>query len=87
MRLKTMMSAVIPTPRRKGVRGSPAARKAPVSMKNIIRPKMLLNIARINGSASAFTSGAAFTTASRVGEAQYPPIAITLDKASTVRKA
>ena len=36
-------------------------RKAPLSMKNIISPKLPTNIARRNGSASRCTSGAAFT--------------------------
>ena len=57
------------TPSRSGVCGSPAARNAPLSMKNIIMPKMPTNIARRNGSASACTSGAAFTRRSSAGAA------------------
>ena len=38
--LKTIVSTVIATPRRSGVCGSPAARNAPLSMKNIIMPMM-----------------------------------------------
>ena len=67
MTLNTIVRTVIVTPRRSGVRGSPAARNAPLSMKNIIMPKMPMNIARMNGSASACTSGAAFTLSSSVG--------------------
>ena len=52
-----MVSTVIATPSRSGVCGSPAARKAPLSMKNIIMPNMPMNIARRNGSASARTVG------------------------------
>ncbi len=70
--LKTMVSTVITTPSRSGVRGSPAARKAPLSMKNIIMPKMPTNIARRNGSASRCTSGAALTSSSSAGAATYP---------------
>ena len=52
MTLKLTVSTVIARPSRSGVRGSPAARNAPLSMKNIIMPKMPMNIARRNGSAS-----------------------------------
>jgi hypothetical protein len=38
-------------------------------MKNIIMPRMPRNMARRNGSASCRTSGAAWTTSSRVGAA------------------
>ena len=55
--LNAIVSTVIATPSRSGVRGSPAARNAPLSMKNIIMPKMPMNIARRNGSASALHLG------------------------------
>ena len=38
--LKTTVSTVIVMPSRSGVRASPAARNAPLSMKNIIMPRM-----------------------------------------------
>ena len=47
----------------------PAARNAPLSMKNMIKPTMPTNIMRRNGSASARTSGAAFTSVSSQGAA------------------
>ncbi len=49
MMLKTMVSTVMITPSRSGVCGSPAARNAPLSMKNMSMPKMPMNIARRNG--------------------------------------
>ena len=69
MTLKTMVSNVIPRPRCSGVFGSPAARKAPLSMKNIIMPVMPTNMPRRNGSASAATSGAALTRRKSAGAA------------------
>ena len=62
--LKATFNTVIAMPSRIGVRGSPAARNAPLSMKNIIMPKMTTNIVRRNGRASALTSGAALTRSS-----------------------
>jgi hypothetical protein len=75
--LKATVSTVMVTPSRSGVRGSPAARNAPLSMKNIIMPKIPRNIVRRKGSASAFTSGAAFTRSRRAGEAAYPIVPIS----------
>ena len=69
-RLNTTVSTVIVTPSRSGVRGSPAARNAPLNMKNSIIPTMPRNIARRNGSASRCTSGAALTTSSSAGAAK-----------------
>ena len=68
--LKATVRMVIATPSLSGVCGSPAALKAPLSMKNIIMPKMPMNIARRKGSASSRTSGAAFTSVSSDGEAK-----------------
>ena len=51
--LKAIVSTVIATPSRSGVWASPAARKAPLSMKNIIMPMNPTNMVRRNGSASA----------------------------------
>ncbi len=73
--LNAMVSTVIANPSRSGVRGSPAARKAPLSMKNIIMPKMPRNMARRNGSASARTAGAALTRVNSEGAAKYPTAA------------
>ena len=44
MTLKPTFSTVIAMPSRSGVRASPAARNAPLSMKNIIMPMMPTNI-------------------------------------------
>ena len=55
-----------------GVRASPADRRAPPSMKNTSMPLLKRNMMRMNGSASAFTAGAAFTKSSSAGEAKYP---------------
>ena len=85
--LNAIVSTVMITPSRSGVRGSPAARNAPLSMKNIIMPKMPMNIARRNGSASAFTSGAAFTSTSSGGAAKYPITARMIDRPNAVRNA
>ena len=68
--LKKTVSTVMPTPRRSGVCASPAARNAPLSMKNIIMPRMPMNIIRRNGSASLCTSGAALIRRSSAGEAK-----------------
>ncbi len=70
MTLNRTVSAVIATPRRSGVRGSPAARKAPVSRKKSIMPKMPRNIVRRNGSARCCTSGAALTMRRSAGAAK-----------------
>ncbi len=55
-----------------GVRASPAARSAPPNMKNTIMPMLHRNMMRRNGSASAFTCGAAFTRSSSRGDANQP---------------
>ena len=60
-----------------GVRASPADRRAPPSMKNTSMPLLKRNMMRMNGSASAFTAGAAFTKSSSAGEAKYPIGAMT----------
>ena len=70
MTLKQMVRIVIETPSRSGVWASPAARKAPLSMKNIIMPKMPMNMARRNGSASCCTSGAALMMSRSAGAAE-----------------
>ncbi len=86
-RLKAIVSTVIATPRRSGVCGSPAARKAPLSMKNIIMPMNPTNIVRRNGSASACTSGAAFTRSSSAGAATQPSAPSTTARPAAVRNA
>jgi hypothetical protein len=58
------------TPSRIGVRESPAARSAEVSMKNISMPMQNVKLTRRNGIASARTSGDAFAKSSRYGEAK-----------------
>jgi hypothetical protein len=63
----TMFSTVSTMPSHIGVRASPAERSAPPSMKKIIMPLPKTNMIRKNGSASCFTSGAAFTTSSSDG--------------------
>ena len=70
MMLKMMLSAVSAMPSRIGVRASPAERSAPPSMKNTSMPLLKMNMMRRNGSASAFTSGAALTKSSRYGAAK-----------------
>ena len=64
-----MFSTVIAMPSTIGVRASPAERSAPPSMKNISMPLLNMNMMRRNGSASAFTAGAAFTRSSSHGDA------------------
>ena len=49
---RVMFKTVRRTPRRRGVRASPADRKAPPVMKNIIMPKLNTNMMRRYGSAS-----------------------------------
>ena len=51
---KMMFNTVITMPSRKGVRASPAARKAPLNMKNISMPKLNTNMIRMYGSASTW---------------------------------
>ncbi len=58
---------VIVTPRRSGVRVSPAARSAEVNMKNNSMPMLKEKLMRRNGSASARTSGDALTRSSSDG--------------------
>ena len=70
--LSVMLSTVIPMPRYRPVRASPAARSAPPSMKNISIPMLKRNIVRRNGSASAFTSGVALIISSSHGAEKYP---------------
>ena len=64
--LSTMFSTVIAMPSIIGVRASPAERSAPPSMKNTSMPLLNRNMMRRNGSASAFTAGAAFTRSSSI---------------------
>ena len=66
--LSPMFSNVIVMPRRIGVFASPAERSAPPSMKNTSMPQLNMNMMRRNGSASAFTAGAASTKSSSVGD-------------------
>ena len=68
MTLNTRFSTVIAMPSIIGVRASPADRSAALSMKNIIMPPMNTNMMRMNGSASVFTAGAAFTKSSSHGD-------------------
>ena len=67
MTLSTMFSTVIATPRRSGVRASPADRSAPLIMKKISMPMLKTNMMRIYGSASTCTSGAALIRLSSDG--------------------
>ena len=67
--LSTRFRSVIAIPSRMGVRASPAERSAPPSMKKIIMPLEKPNMMRRNGSASVFTSGAAFTRSRSHGAA------------------
>src|SRR5439155_1436247 len=60
--LHAMFRTVRRIPRRSGVRASPAARKAPLTMKKSSIPRLPTNMIRRNGSASTRTAGAAFTT-------------------------
>ena len=59
-------------PRRNGVRASPAARNAPLTMKKISIPRLPTNMMRRNGSASTRTAGAACTTSSSDGDRIQP---------------
>ncbi len=65
--LRIRFNTVMVTPSRSGVRASPAARNAEVSMKNNSMPMLIEKLMRRNGSASALTSPDAFTRSSRVG--------------------
>src|SRR2546427_460792 len=58
--LHAMFSTVRRTPRRSGVRASPAPRRAPPTMKKSSIPMLPTNMMRKNGKASARTAGAAF---------------------------
>ena len=69
-RFSTRLSSVIETPSRSGVRASPAARSAELSMKNSIMPMLKVKLMRRNGSAWALTSGAALTRSSSLGAAK-----------------
>jgi hypothetical protein len=70
MTLSTRLSTVIAMPSLIGVRASPAERSAALSMKNMSMPPMKTNMMRMNGSASAFTMGAALTRSRSQGDAQ-----------------
>ena len=61
---------VIVTPSRIGVRASPAARSAEVSMKNSSMPMLKVKLMRRNGIASSRTSGEALAKSSRNGDAE-----------------
>ena len=65
IRLRMTFRIVMVTPRRSGVRVSPAARSAEVSMKNDNMPKLSAKLMRRNGNASALTSPEALTISSR----------------------
>ncbi len=82
-----MVRPVIITPSRSGVRESPAARNAPLNMKNIMMPRTPASIDRRNGSASAFTTGAALTRSSSLGAANHPIVPSTADRPAAVRNA
>ena len=75
--LNAMLSTVIVMPRIIGVRASPAERSAPLNMKNRSSPVLNMNMMRRNGSACAFTSGAALTMSSSDGARNSPTGAIT----------
>ena len=73
----TRFSTVMTMPSTIGVRASPAERSAPPSMKKTSMPLLKRNMMRRNGSASAFTAGAALTRSSSDGESTYPSGAMT----------
>jgi hypothetical protein len=81
------LSRVIVTPSRSGVRASPAARSAELSMKNSSMPMLNVKLMRRNGRACALTSGAAFTRSSSDGAAKYPNGASSANIAIEVRNA
>ncbi len=84
----TMLRIVMPTPRRSGVRASPAERSAPLNMKKSSMPKLATNMMRRYGSASACTAASAFTKVSSHGESVQPSGASTpTERASDVRNA
>ena len=66
----TRFSTVNTMPSAIGVRASPADRSAPLTMKNTSMPLLNTNMMRRNGSACAFTAGAAFTRSSSQGDAK-----------------
>jgi hypothetical protein len=71
-----------------GVVASPADRKAPLSMKKSIMPKLKTNMMRRYGSASTWTSAVAFTRPRRAGLSTYPRGAINAsERKDAVRKA
>ena len=70
IRLSTTLRIVIVTPSRIGVRASPAARSAVVSMKNISMPMLKVKLTRRNGIASSRTAGEAFAKSSSSGDAK-----------------
>jgi len=84
--LHAMFSAVSSTPRRNGVRASPAARSAPPIMKNSSMPMLPTNMMRRNGSASARTAGVALTTPSREGARNQPSGASTPPHSATAAR-
>jgi len=75
--LHTMFKAVRSRPSTIGVRASPAARTAPLTMKNSSMPRLPTNIRRRNGNACACTAGVACTTPSSVGARIQPSGAST----------
>ena len=87
MTFNTMFRMVMLTPIIIGVRASPAERSAPLSMKNTSIPLLNRNMMRMNGNASAFTAGAAFTKSSSAGDAKYPMGAINIESASAAMNA
>ena len=70
--LQAMLRTVSSTPRRSGVRASPAARRAPLTMKKSSMPRLPTNMMRRNGKAWARTSGDAFTTPRSEGAKTQP---------------
>src|SRR6266516_4262903 len=75
--LSTMLRTVSITPRRSGVRASPAERSAPPTMKNSSMPTLPTNMMRRNGRASTRTAGAAFTKRRSDGASTHPTGAST----------
>ena len=70
-----------------GYFASPAARMAPLSRKKTIMPTMPTSIARRNGNAWIWTSGAAWTRSSRLGAKIQPAAPSVTDSPTAVRNA
>ena len=70
--LSRMFNTVIRIPRRIGVLASPAARSAPLNMKNSSIPMLETNMTRIYGTASTWTSGAALISVEQRRRCEIP---------------